>query len=169
MGATGTAFPAHRSDLQQPFALKLCPQRSHSHSIMRDCETVQAALDLMMITLAPVEAKRQYCAVRRADSIVRDAEIVRAALVPKETLGGRWTILGQSFGGFCCVTYLSVAPQGEPLVLRARTAPASAFPSSEFSACRSAAHLDTQQLPMMLHACLSSLTHFLLTCGTTCC
>jgi len=48
---------------------------------------------------------------------VRDAEIVRAALVPKDTLGGRWTILGQSFGGFCCVTYLSIAPQGAPSVL----------------------------------------------------
>jgi hypothetical protein len=33
--------------------------------------------------------------------------------VPKDTLGGRWTILGQSFGGFCCLTYLSIAPQGE--------------------------------------------------------
>jgi hypothetical protein len=49
----------------------------------------------------------------RADSIVRDAEVVRHALVPKDTLGGRWTILGQSFGGFCCLTYLSIAPQGE--------------------------------------------------------
>jgi hypothetical protein len=43
---------------------------------------------------------------------VRDAEVVRRALVPKDTLGGRWTILGQSFGGFCCLTYLSIAPQG---------------------------------------------------------
>ena len=38
--------------------------------------------------------------------------MVRHALVPKDTLGGRWTILGQSFGGFCCLTYLSIAPQG---------------------------------------------------------
>lgn len=43
---------------------------------------------------------------------MRDAEIVRETLVPKDTLGGRWTILGQSFGGFCCVTYLSIAPKG---------------------------------------------------------
>lgn len=43
---------------------------------------------------------------------MRDAEVVRRALVPKDTLGGRWTILGQSFGGFCCLTYLSIAPQG---------------------------------------------------------
>lgn len=33
----------------------------------------------------------------RADSIVRDAELIRRAVVS----GGRWSILGQSFGGFC--------------------------------------------------------------------
>jgi pimeloyl-ACP methyl ester carboxylesterase len=41
----------------------------------------------------------------RADSIVRDAEAIRASLVGD----GRWTVLGQSFGGFCVVHYLSVA------------------------------------------------------------
>jgi hypothetical protein len=49
----------------------------------------------------------------RADSIVRDAELVRASLVPKNNHDGRWSLLGQSFGGFCCLTYLSIAPQGE--------------------------------------------------------
>lgn len=49
---------------------------------------------------------------RRADSIVRDAEIVRKALVPRDNHGGRWSLLGQSFGGFCCMTYLSIAPEG---------------------------------------------------------
>jgi pimeloyl-ACP methyl ester carboxylesterase len=44
----------------------------------------------------------------RADSIVRDAELVRRSLVGDEP----WTVLGQSFGGFCTVTYLSFAPAG---------------------------------------------------------
>lgn len=44
----------------------------------------------------------------RADSIVRDAELLRAAL----TDGAPWTTLGQSYGGFCTLTYLSLAPQG---------------------------------------------------------
>lgn len=48
----------------------------------------------------------------RADSIVRDAELVRHAIVPQSSSGGRWSILGQSFGGFCCATYLSLAPEG---------------------------------------------------------
>ena len=41
----------------------------------------------------------------RADAIVRDAEGFR------EHLGvERWSVLGQSFGGFCSLHYLSVAP-----------------------------------------------------------
>ena len=44
----------------------------------------------------------------RADSIVRDCEAIRPAL----TGGAPWTVLGQSFGGFCTVNYLSTAPEG---------------------------------------------------------
>ncbi|KAJ0962925.1 hypothetical protein J5N97_028047 [Dioscorea zingiberensis] len=45
----------------------------------------------------------------RADSIVNDAEFIRVRLVPDAE---PWTILGQSYGGFCAVTYLSFAPKG---------------------------------------------------------
>ena len=48
----------------------------------------------------------------RADSIVRDAELLRRLLLPAEGPLSKWTLLGQSFGGFCCVTYLSFAPDG---------------------------------------------------------
>jgi hypothetical protein len=51
----------------------------------------------------------------RAESIVADAEMIRQVLVPEDhTLGPRWSILGQSFGGFCAFTYLSFAPEGTP-------------------------------------------------------
>ncbi|KAF3780159.1 Proline iminopeptidase [Nymphaea thermarum] len=50
----------------------------------------------------------------RADNIVRDAEFVRVHLVPNAE---PWTVLGQSFGGFCAVTYLSIAPEGLKSVL----------------------------------------------------
>ena len=43
----------------------------------------------------------------RADSIVRDAEWIR-----RELGVDRWSVLGQSFGGFCALTYLSIAPEG---------------------------------------------------------
>ena len=43
----------------------------------------------------------------RADSIVRDAEHVRAT----EFGGARWATIGQSYGGFLTLTYLSMAPE----------------------------------------------------------
>lgn len=49
-----------------------------------------------------------YLAHFRSDSIVRDAEAIRPAL----TGGAPWTVLGQSFGGFCTTHYLSTAPEG---------------------------------------------------------
>ncbi|OMO64393.1 Alpha/beta hydrolase-1 [Corchorus capsularis] len=50
----------------------------------------------------------------RADNIVNDAEFIRVRLVPDAR---PWTVLGQSYGGFCGVTYLSFAPQGLKQVL----------------------------------------------------
>ncbi|NEE56143.1 alpha/beta hydrolase, partial [Streptomyces sp. SID8455] len=36
---------------------------------------------------------------------------------PRLTGGAPWTVLGQSFGGFCAVRYLSAAPEGLAAVL----------------------------------------------------
>lgn len=53
-------------------------------------------------------AQAEMLAKYRADSIVLDCELVR-----RELCGDRpWTVLGQSFGGFCALTYLSFAPEG---------------------------------------------------------
>ncbi|MGW2260806.1 alpha/beta fold hydrolase [Streptomyces sp. NPDC001780] len=54
-----------------------------------------------------------YLAHFRADSIVRDCESIR----PRLTGGAPWTVLGQSFGGFCATRYLSTAPEGLETVL----------------------------------------------------
>ena len=43
----------------------------------------------------------------RADNIVADAELIRRELLGPDE---KWSILGQSFGGFCVVHYLSAAP-----------------------------------------------------------
>ncbi|GAA2749019.1 alpha/beta fold hydrolase [Kitasatospora cinereorecta] len=55
------------------------------------------------------QEQADYLARFRADSIVRDAELIRRHLLGE---GGRWSLLGQSFGGFCTLTYLSLAPEG---------------------------------------------------------
>jgi len=53
------------------------------------------------------EAQAEYLTHFRADSIVRDAELIR-----RELGVDRWSLLGQSFGGFTSMTYLSIAPDG---------------------------------------------------------
>ncbi|MDH6136067.1 pimeloyl-ACP methyl ester carboxylesterase [Kitasatospora sp. MAA4] len=55
------------------------------------------------------QEQAEYLAFFRADSIVRDAELIRRQLIGEQ---GQWTLLGQSFGGFCTLTYLSLAPEG---------------------------------------------------------
>jgi len=57
------------------------------------CDTAQAMAD--------------YLKHFRADAIIRDAEWIRRALVGERE---RWSVLGQSYGGFCITHYLSVAP-----------------------------------------------------------
>ena len=59
----------------------------------------------------PVQAG--YLKSFRADSIVKDCEAIRQALTasyPPEKQ--KWSIMGQSFGGFCATTYLSFFPEG---------------------------------------------------------
>jgi pimeloyl-ACP methyl ester carboxylesterase len=60
-------------------------------------------------TLAGLTPQQQAdrLACFRADSIVEDCEHLRRALGVDT-----WSLLGQSFGGFCALRYLSAAPQG---------------------------------------------------------
>ncbi|MGH3740394.1 MAG: alpha/beta fold hydrolase [Micromonosporaceae bacterium] len=54
-------------------------------------------------------AQAAYLAHFRADAIIADAEAFRRHLAGEDA---RWSVLGQSFGGFCALTYLSTAPDG---------------------------------------------------------
>ena len=66
------------------------------------------ATRLTLARRGSAKEQAQYLTHFRADSIVADAELIRHRLI-----GGKpWSVLGQSFGGFCTVTYLSKAPQG---------------------------------------------------------
>ena len=49
-----------------------------------------------------------YLSRFRADAIVADAEILRRKLIGERT----WDTLGQSYGGFVTLTYLSQSPEG---------------------------------------------------------
>ena len=52
------------------------------------------------------QSDASYLTHFRADGIVRDAEAFREHLGVR-----RWSVLGQSFGGFCALHYLSAAPE----------------------------------------------------------
>ena len=82
------------------YRLLLLDQRGTGRSTRVDRASLEARGD--------ARAQADYLAHFRADAIVRDAEAVRADL----TGGERWAILGQSYGGFCALTYLSFAPGG---------------------------------------------------------
>jgi pimeloyl-ACP methyl ester carboxylesterase len=58
-------------------------------------------------TLPGMSPQEQYAYLVhfRADAIVRDAEAIRHELGVE-----KWSVLGQSFGGFCVTTYLSFFP-----------------------------------------------------------
>jgi pimeloyl-ACP methyl ester carboxylesterase len=61
-----------------------------------------------LVARGSAKQQAEYLTHFRADSIVADAELIRRRL----TGGKPWSVLGQSFGGFCTVTYLSKAPEG---------------------------------------------------------
>ncbi|MEM7530751.1 MAG: alpha/beta fold hydrolase [Chloroflexota bacterium] len=63
-------------------------------------------------TLATVGAPHEQAAYLkhfRADAIVQDAEWIRRQLLGEDE---QWSVLGQSYGGFCITHYLSAAPEG---------------------------------------------------------
>ncbi|HEX2085238.1 MAG TPA: alpha/beta fold hydrolase [Solirubrobacteraceae bacterium] len=84
----------------EEFHVVLLDQRGTGLSTPANAGTLPAVGD--------AEAQAEYLAHFRADAIVRDAEVVRERLIGDEP----WSVLGQSFGGFCATTYLSFAPHG---------------------------------------------------------
>ncbi|MEV0151254.1 MULTISPECIES: alpha/beta fold hydrolase [unclassified Nonomuraea] len=61
-----------------------------------------------MSAFVTAEEGADFLACFRADAIVADHEHVRRTFFG----GRRWSTLGQSYGGFLTLTYLSVAPEG---------------------------------------------------------
>jgi pimeloyl-ACP methyl ester carboxylesterase len=58
---------------------------------------------------ASPQAQADYLKHFRADAIVQDAECVRRQMLGEDV---PWSGLGQSYGGFCLLHYLSAAPSG---------------------------------------------------------
>ncbi|MFF0221401.1 alpha/beta fold hydrolase [Streptomyces sp. NPDC004629] len=84
----------------EEYRVLLLDQRGTGHS-------TPATRQTLPLRGGPAE-QAGYLTHFRADSIVRDCETIR----PRLTGGAPWTVLGQSYGGFCTVSYLSLAPEG---------------------------------------------------------
>ncbi|MDA9557400.1 alpha/beta hydrolase [Vibrio sp.] len=101
----GPGFPATRPMGHEGWikrALKnyrvlLLDQRGTGNSSVISHQTLEG--------LTPQE-QADYLSYFRADNIVRDAEFIRKAMGVTQ-----WATLGQSFGGFCTLTYLSLFPE----------------------------------------------------------
>jgi pimeloyl-ACP methyl ester carboxylesterase len=65
-------------------------------------------VDVRTLTHLSANEQAEYLTHFRADNIVRDAEHIRRELIGDTP----WSVLGQSFGGFCVMRYLSAAPDG---------------------------------------------------------
>lgn len=81
------------------YRVVLLDQRGTGRSTPIDAATMQR--------FETAEAGADYLLKFRADSIVRDAEAVRRELYAST----RWATLGQSYGGFLTLTYLSFFPE----------------------------------------------------------
>jgi pimeloyl-ACP methyl ester carboxylesterase len=97
------AFPEHRGSwleqLLTRYRVVLLDQRGTGLSTPLDARALPFADP---VTLA------NYLRNFRQDSIVRDADRLRATLYGEDT---DWYVFGQSFGGFCSLTYLSLLPE----------------------------------------------------------
>ena len=70
---------------------------------------LSAPVDYQTLALeGDAQDQADYLKHFRADNIVRDAEAIRAQLSPGEP----WSTVGQSYGGWCTTTYLSLHPKG---------------------------------------------------------
>lgn len=100
----GPGFPAGRpmgnsgwiKRALQQYRVLLLDQRGTGNSSVISHQT--------LAHLTP-EQQSDYLSLFRADNIVRDAEFIRLQFGVD-----KWAILGQSFGGFCSLTYLSLYP-----------------------------------------------------------
>ncbi len=82
----------------EDYRVLLIDQRGTGRSTAVDAES--------LIRRGDAETQAAYLRHFRADAIVRDCEYIRRDLGVEQ-----WSVLGQSFGGFCLLHYLSAYPE----------------------------------------------------------
>ncbi len=98
-GVRTTQFSGWMKEAAREFRILMLDQRGTGLSAPADAATLAA--------FPTPEAQADHLRHFRADSIVADAELIRTRLGSPP-----WAVFGQSYGGFCTLTYLSKAPEG---------------------------------------------------------
>ncbi|KAF4123559.1 alpha/beta hydrolase fold [Geosmithia morbida] len=98
--------------------------------------TPVSAESLDRIASDNVSAQADYLKLMRQDNTVRDLESVRLCLTAGWSESrARWSIFGQSYGGFVSMSYLSMHPEGlEEVFLTGGLAPVGKTPDQVYSA-----------------------------------
>ncbi|CAP69375.1 uncharacterized protein PODANS_1_10390 [Podospora anserina S mat+] len=129
----------------------------------------------LVLKQGDVNQQVEYLKLFRANSIVRDLEAIRLCLTESwKPEYQTWSIFGQSFGGFVCLSYLSKYPQGlrevfmtgglapverQPLevysalyrkVIQRNEAYYSKYPEDEANVARIASYLTTNEADILL-------------------
>jgi pimeloyl-ACP methyl ester carboxylesterase len=105
-GGPGSGSPRPTADsgwilrALQDFRVLLLDQRGTGRSSPITAQTLEG--------FGNAQAQADYLMHFRADNIVRDAEAIRQHFIGDTP----WSILGQSYGGFCAMRYLSASPEG---------------------------------------------------------
>lgn len=89
------------AELAKTYRVILLDQRGTGNSTALSARTITA--------VGSPEVQAEYAELFRAPSIIADAEAVRQVLLADRE-DKRWSTLGQSFGGFLTLSYLSFAP-----------------------------------------------------------
>lgn len=90
------------AELSKTHRLVLLDQRGTGLSTPLSANSINA--------LGSLQRQEQYLELFRADSIIADAEVVRSYLLADRP-DQRWSTMGQSYGGFLTLFYLSFAPE----------------------------------------------------------
>lgn len=99
------AYPWTETILDKGYQMLFLDQRGTGLSTPVTASTLQMR--------GGTDVQARYLKLYRADSIVKDCEAIRLALTADFAESKKkWSIMGQSFGGFCSITYLSFHPEG---------------------------------------------------------
>ena len=105
----GPGFPSPRPELNSGWLKRALEEYRVLLLDQRGTGMSTPVLSQTLRTFPTAESQAKYLSLFRSDSIVHDLEVIRKELLGYEQT---WSVLGQSYGGFCALNYMSSASEG---------------------------------------------------------